>query len=66
MSPSILTWFCNLMKTNRPRDKQSSLTISDVHFKNIKGVTSGKYDPVVGTIVCSSPDVCGVTPVVED
>ena len=54
------------MKTNRPRDKQSSLTISDVHFKNIKGVTSGKYDPVVGTIVCSSPDVCGVTPVVED
>ncbi|EPS28520.1 putative rhamnogalacturonase [Penicillium oxalicum 114-2] len=36
----------------------SSMTISDVYFKNIKGTTSGKRDPVVGTIVCSSPDVC--------
>ncbi|KAJ5298279.1 uncharacterized protein N7443_006399 [Penicillium atrosanguineum] len=36
----------------------SSLTISDVLFTNIKGTTSGKYDPDVGTIVCSSPDVC--------
>jgi galacturan 1,4-alpha-galacturonidase len=36
---------------------QSSMTISDVHFKNIKGTTSGKYDPLVGTIVCSSPNV---------
>jgi len=36
---------------------QSSLTISDVLFTNIKGTTSGKYDPLVGTIVCSSPDV---------
>ncbi|KAJ5895894.1 exopolygalacturonase X [Penicillium subrubescens] len=36
----------------------SSMTISDVHFKNIKGTTSGKYDPLVGTIVCSSPNVC--------
>jgi galacturan 1,4-alpha-galacturonidase len=36
----------------------SSMTISDVYFKNIKGTTSGKYDPDVGTIVCSSPSVC--------
>ncbi|OQD75603.1 hypothetical protein PENDEC_c006G03230 [Penicillium decumbens] len=36
----------------------SSLTISDVLFTNIKGTTSGEYDPLVGTIVCSSPDVC--------
>ncbi|KAF7715377.1 Galacturan 1,4-alpha-galacturonidase [Penicillium ucsense] len=36
----------------------SSMTISDIHFKNIKGTTSGKRDPIVGTIVCSSPDVC--------
>ncbi|KAJ5092482.1 hypothetical protein NUU61_007352 [Penicillium alfredii] len=37
----------------------SNLTISDIHFKNIKGVTSGKYDPKVGRIVCSSPKVSG-------
>lgn len=36
---------------------QSNLAIEDVYFKNFKGVTSGKYDPKVGTIVCSSPDV---------
>ncbi|KAJ5557071.1 hypothetical protein N7494_000986 [Penicillium frequentans] len=36
----------------------SSLTISDVYFNNIHGTTSGKYDPDVGTIVCSSPSVC--------
>ncbi|KAJ5263353.1 exopolygalacturonase X [Penicillium angulare] len=36
----------------------SNLTISDVTFKNIHGTTSGKYNPVVGTFVCSSPDVC--------
>jgi hypothetical protein len=36
---------------------QSSLTISDVLFTNIKGATSGDHDPEVGTIVCSSPDV---------
>ncbi|OOQ82051.1 putative exopolygalacturonase X [Penicillium brasilianum] len=36
----------------------SSMTISDVYFTNIKGTTSGKYDPKVGTIVCSSPTVC--------
>ncbi|CAI7650739.1 unnamed protein product [Penicillium glandicola] len=36
----------------------SNLVIEDVLFKNFKGVTSGEYDPYVGTIVCSSPDVC--------
>ncbi|KAL5363878.1 putative exopolygalacturonase X [Aspergillus floccosus] len=36
----------------------SNLTISDVHIKNMWGTTSGKRDPNVGTIVCSSPDVC--------
>jgi hypothetical protein len=36
---------------------QSNLVIEDVYFKNFNGVTSGKYDPIVGTIVCSSPDV---------
>ncbi|GIK06279.1 hypothetical protein Aspvir_001926 [Aspergillus viridinutans] len=36
----------------------SSLTISDVHFKNFRGTTSGRYNPNVGTIVCSSPNVC--------
>lgn len=45
-------------RTNRNLAIQSSLTISDVHFTNFKGTTSGKYDPDVGTIVCSSPDVC--------
>ncbi|OQE42413.1 hypothetical protein PENCOP_c004G00595 [Penicillium coprophilum] len=36
----------------------SKLVIEDIVFKNIKGVTSGKRDPYVGMIVCSSPDVC--------
>ncbi|OQE25782.1 hypothetical protein PENFLA_c008G02271 [Penicillium flavigenum] len=36
----------------------SELAIEDIVFKNFKGVTSGKRDPDVGTIVCSSPDVC--------
>ncbi|KAJ5952962.1 Glucose/ribitol dehydrogenase [Penicillium vulpinum] len=36
----------------------SKLVIEDVYFKNIKGVTSGKRDPLVAMIVCSSPDVC--------
>ncbi|KAI9933913.1 hypothetical protein MW887_004985 [Aspergillus wentii] len=31
----------------------SNLTISDIHFKNFQGTTSGKHDPNVGTIVCS-------------
>lgn len=37
--------------------KQSNLTISDIHFNDFKGTTSGRRDPYVGTIVCSSPDV---------
>ncbi|KAJ1566602.1 hypothetical protein HK405_009135, partial [Cladochytrium tenue] len=36
----------------------SSLTISDVHFRNFWGTASTKYKPVVGTLVCSSPTVC--------
>lgn len=35
----------------------SNLTISDILFTNIKGTTSGKRDPDVGTIVCSSETV---------
>lgn len=35
----------------------SNLTISDILFTNIKGTTSGKYDPDVGTVVCSSETV---------
>lgn len=33
------------------------MTISDVVFKNFKGTTSKKYNPKVGTLVCSSPSV---------
>ncbi|PWY90437.1 Exopolygalacturonase precursor [Aspergillus sclerotioniger CBS 115572] len=36
----------------------SNLTISDILFKNFRGTTSKKYEPYVGTIVCSSPDTC--------
>ncbi|GAB1204637.1 hypothetical protein APSETT445_003299 [Aspergillus pseudonomiae] len=36
----------------------SNLTISDVYFNDLTGVTSAKNDPNVGTIICSSPDVC--------
>ncbi|KAK6531767.1 hypothetical protein TWF694_002936 [Orbilia ellipsospora] len=36
----------------------STLTIENVTIKNMKGVTSKKYDPTVGTLVCSSPSVC--------
>ncbi|CAG8949035.1 hypothetical protein HYFRA_00002163 [Hymenoscyphus fraxineus] len=35
----------------------SSLVIEDVLFENFSG-TSNKYDPVVGSLVCSSPSVC--------
>lgn len=38
-------------------NEQSNLTISDVHISNMRGTTSGRRDPNVGTIVCSSPDV---------
>jgi hypothetical protein len=40
---------------------QSKLAIEDIVFKNFKGVTSGKRDPDVGMIVCSSPDVSART-----
>ncbi|KAL9115685.1 MAG: hypothetical protein Q9227_000053 [Pyrenula ochraceoflavens] len=36
----------------------SNLTIQDIHFQDFSGTTSKKYDPIVGTIVCSSPNVC--------
>ncbi|KAI9372297.1 pectin lyase fold/virulence factor [Aspergillus egyptiacus] len=36
----------------------SNLTISDIHIRNMSGTTSGAQDPNVGTIVCSSPNVC--------
>ncbi|KAL4927563.1 putative extracellular exo-polygalacturonase [Aspergillus undulatus] len=36
----------------------SNLTISDIHISNMVGTTSEARDPNVGTIVCSSPDVC--------
>lgn len=38
--------------------EQSNLTISDIHISNMYGTTSEAQDPNVGTIVCSSPDVC--------
>ncbi|KAL4960061.1 putative extracellular exo-polygalacturonase [Aspergillus stella-maris] len=36
----------------------SNLTISDIHISNMFGTTSDAREPNVGTIVCSSPDVC--------
>ncbi|KAH8661997.1 polygalacturonase [Xylariales sp. PMI_506] len=36
----------------------SLMTISDVWFKDFWGTTSKKYDPKVGTLVCSSPEQC--------
>ncbi|KAK7203241.1 putative exopolygalacturonase X [Myxozyma melibiosi] len=36
----------------------ASLIIEDIWFKNFSGTTSSKYGEVVGTLVCSSPDVC--------
>ena len=36
----------------------SSLTISDVLMQNFYGTTSTKLDPIIGYLVCSSPDVC--------
>ncbi|KAF3923214.1 Exopolygalacturonase [Dactylellina cionopaga] len=36
----------------------STLVIQNVVFKNMWGTASKKYDPKVGTLVCSSPDVC--------
>ncbi|KAI2940841.1 CAZyme family GH28 [Aspergillus niger] len=36
----------------------SKLVIEDVLFKDFKGTTSKKYDPEIGELTCSSPDVC--------
>ncbi|KAL7807139.1 glycoside hydrolase family 28 protein [Trichoderma aethiopicum] len=36
----------------------SYMTISNVVFKNIWGTTSKKYDPEVGTLICSSREKC--------
>ncbi|KAK3309730.1 polygalacturonase precursor [Chaetomium strumarium] len=36
----------------------SSLVIENVAVRNFKGMTSKKYDPLVGYLVCSSPDTC--------
>lgn len=33
------------------------MTISDIYFKNFDGTASKKYDPRVGSLVCSSPSV---------
>ncbi|KAL2217000.1 exopolygalacturonase precursor [Thermoascus aurantiacus ATCC 26904] len=40
------------------REYPSNLTITDIHFRNFEGVTSDAHDPYVGTLVCSSPNVC--------
>ncbi|KAF2090013.1 glycoside hydrolase family 28 protein [Saccharata proteae CBS 121410] len=36
----------------------SNLTISNILIENFSGVTSDKYDPLVGSLICSSPSVC--------
>lgn len=36
----------------------SPLTITDIVFKNFKGVTTSKYQPQIGTFACSSSTVC--------
>ncbi|KAI1843668.1 hypothetical protein JX266_010114 [Neoarthrinium moseri] len=36
----------------------SNMTISDIYFLDFWGTTSKKYDPKVGTLVCSSPQQC--------
>ncbi|KAI1734831.1 polygalacturonase [Xylaria scruposa] len=36
----------------------SNMTISDIYFIDMWGTTSSKYDPKVGTLVCSSPEQC--------
>lgn len=33
------------------------MVISDILFENFDGVASKHYDPIVGTLVCSSPAV---------
>ncbi|CAH0050681.1 unnamed protein product [Clonostachys solani] len=36
----------------------ANLTIDDITMKNFWGVTSSKYDPEAGTLVCSAADRC--------
>ena len=48
---------CSWLQKTNAYITQSKLVIKDVVFKNFNGITSKKYDPYVGTIVCSSPDV---------
>ncbi|KAJ4129727.1 hypothetical protein NW754_004010 [Fusarium falciforme] len=36
----------------------SNMIISDILFKNVYGTTSKKYDPKVGTLVCSDTSKC--------
>ncbi|GFF57893.1 probable exopolygalacturonase X [Aspergillus udagawae] len=36
----------------------SNMTISNIVFKNIRGTTSKRYDPKVGTLVCSDASKC--------
>ncbi|KAF4551799.1 Exopolygalacturonase A-like protein [Elsinoe fawcettii] len=36
----------------------AALIIEDILFKGFSGTTSAKYDPISGTLVCSSPKVC--------
>lgn len=36
----------------------SSLTITDIIFRNFTGKTSKKYQPEIGTFACSSTSVC--------
>ncbi|KAF2732943.1 pectin lyase-like protein [Polyplosphaeria fusca] len=40
------------------REFPANLTIEDVHVRNFRGLTSRKYDPVVGYLVCSSAKAC--------
>ena len=43
----------------RPTDQyfKATLEISDITFKDFTGTTSSKYDPEVGRLICSSPEV---------
>lgn len=41
----------------RCEEYPSKMNITDVLFKNFWGTTSKKYDPIVGSLICSSPQV---------
>ena len=38
----------------------SKMNITDIYFKDFWGVVSSKYDPVVGSLICSIPEVSPV------